>query len=156
MTRFVRLFRYDPIKDPGARIRLEYDPDWGNAILSDEDVHPEQVSNPDARHVTVLDSLDLTTTGMRWLATATAELAAIMERQDAADQAEVDAMRAAEIELPAPALQPDISVETDTLAGVEQGEPEPAPEVPLAEQADIHSAPTLVGQDHRFDHGGAE
>lgn len=95
MTRFVRLHRYDPDRDPTARLRLDYDPDWGVAVLSDEDTHLEQVENPDARHVSATATIDLTPRQMRWLATQTAELADIMEREEAESQAEVDAKRKA-------------------------------------------------------------
>lgn len=91
--RFTRLFRYDPVKDPTARLRLDYDPDFGNAILSDEDVLPEQSDNPDARCLGELTSMQLTTSEVRWLATAASELAALMERGDAEAQAELDARK---------------------------------------------------------------
>lgn len=94
MKRFVRMFRYDPERDPTVRLRLEYNPDHGLANLACERTHLEQVNNPDARHVDVLDDFDLTTREMRWLADAAAELAAIMERNDAEIQAELDAKRA--------------------------------------------------------------
>lgn len=94
MTRFVRLFSYDPIRDPGARLRLDYHPDFGNAVLADENTHPECVGDPDARHIETLESLQLTTAEVRWIATVTAELAEIMERNDVETQAEVDRIRA--------------------------------------------------------------
>lgn len=93
MTRFVRLFRYDPVKDPTARLRLEYDQEWGNAVLADEDTHIEQVDNPDARHVETIASMQLTTRCVRWLATQAEALADEMERCDAETQALVDALR---------------------------------------------------------------
>lgn len=94
MTRFVRLFSYDRVKDPTARLRLEYDPDWGNAVLADENTHPECVDDPDARHLDTLGSMQLTTHEVRWLATVAAELADLMERNDTEAQAEVDQIRA--------------------------------------------------------------
>lgn len=93
MKRFVRLFRYDPEKDPNARLRVDYDPDFGNAVLSDENTHPEQVDNPDANHLEVLESLQLTTKEVKWLAETMAELAAVMEDEDRAAQVEVDRIR---------------------------------------------------------------
>ncbi len=84
--RFVRIFRYDPVKDPTARTRLDYDPDFGNAILSDENVLPEQADNPDPHHVNVLATMQLTTACVRWLATQLTELADLMEK----DLAEAD------------------------------------------------------------------
>ena len=94
MERFVRMFRYDPERDPTVRLRLEYHPDHGLANLACERTHLEQVENPDANHVQTLNDFDLTTREMRWLAGASAELATIMEHQDAAAQAEVDRLRA--------------------------------------------------------------
>lgn len=94
MERFVRMFRYDPVRDPTVRLRLEYDPDHGLANLACERTHLEQVDNPDAHHVQTLDDFDLTTREVRWLANAATELAAIMEHQDAEAQAEVDRIRA--------------------------------------------------------------
>lgn len=91
--RFVRLFRYDPVKDPTARLRLDYEPEYGNAVLSDENVFPEQAENADARCVETLASLQLTTACVRWLATETAALADVMERSDAEIQAWLDARR---------------------------------------------------------------
>ena len=88
--RFVRLFRYDPAKDPTARTRVDYDPDFGNAILSDENVHAEQADNPDARHKEVLASFQLTLPMVRWLAVTMAELVPIMEENQRRDQEEVD------------------------------------------------------------------
>lgn len=96
MSRFVRLFRYDPAKDPTARLRIECDSGWNNAVLSDEDVHAEQAENPDARHIVTRATIDMTTREVRWLATATSELADRMEQRDAEDQAELDARRAKE------------------------------------------------------------
>lgn len=93
MKRFVQMFRYDPIKDPTARIRLDYDPDCGNAVLADENTHLEHVNNPDARHIETLASMQLTTPMVRWLATQTAALAAEMEFHDAEVQAQADALK---------------------------------------------------------------
>lgn len=93
MTRFVRMFRYDPVKDPRARLRIDYHPDFGNAVLSDENVNLKQVDNPDARHVEVLASLQLTAPMVRWIAEAAAELATIMEDNDRQVQAELDIRR---------------------------------------------------------------
>lgn len=90
MTRFVKMFQYDPEKDPRARLRIDYDPDFGNAILSDENVHPEQAENPDPNHTNVLASMQLTTPMVRWIATQAAELAAIMEANDKRIQDELD------------------------------------------------------------------
>lgn len=93
MTRFVRLFSYDRVKDPGARLRFEYEPGFGNAILADENTHPECVDDPDANHIETLESLQLTSRQVRWIATVAAQLADPMERQDAEDQAWVDQQR---------------------------------------------------------------
>lgn len=93
MTRFVKMFEYDTVKDPGARLRIDYDPDFGNAILSDENVHPEQAKNPDANHVNVLASIQMTPACARWIAETMSELAPIMEKQQEEDQAEVDRLR---------------------------------------------------------------
>lgn len=90
MKRFVQMFRYDPVKDPTARIRLDYDPKFGNAVLADENTHLEQIDNPDARHVETLASIQFTTPMMRWLATKATALASIMERADAEAQARAD------------------------------------------------------------------
>lgn len=79
--RFARIYRYDPIKDPRARIRLDYDPDFGNAILSDEDMLVEHVDNPDARCIDVLCSMQLTTECVRWLHRVTGELLLEMEKR---------------------------------------------------------------------------
>lgn len=80
--RSVRLYCYDPVRDPTARLRLEYDSDCGNAILSDEDTLPEQVRNADAHARNVLASLQLTTACVRWLHEATGALLNEMERAD--------------------------------------------------------------------------
>lgn len=95
MSRFVRLFQYDPVKDSTARLRVDYDPDFGNAVLADESTHPEQVDNPDANHVIPMESLQLTTAEVWWLATTMAELAVVMESNDRDAQAEVDRIRMA-------------------------------------------------------------
>lgn len=86
MTRFVRMFRYDPIKEPTARLRLDYDSDDGMARLYDEDVLPEQHDNPDARCNSRLSRATLVTSEVRWLATQFAELAYIMERDEICDE----------------------------------------------------------------------
>lgn len=78
-TRFVRLFRYDPAKDPCARLRLDYDPDFGNAILADENTLPEESNNPDTNRIETLASMQLTTACVRWLHEASGELLAQME-----------------------------------------------------------------------------
>jgi hypothetical protein len=90
VTRFVKIFRYDPEKDPRARIRIDYDPDFGNAILSDENVHVEQAENPDPNHTDVLASMQLTAPMVRWIATQMAELATIMEADVKRIQDELD------------------------------------------------------------------
>jgi hypothetical protein len=90
VTRFVKIFRYDPKKDPRARIRIDYDSDFGNTILSDEDVHPEQADNPDPNHTNVLASMQLTAPMVRWIATQMAELATIMEADVKRIQDELD------------------------------------------------------------------
>lgn len=88
--KYVSLFRYDPERDPTARLRLEYDSDWGNATLSDENTHIEQVENPDALHLDVLASMQLTTAQVKWLHEKTGELARQMADCDAKAQAKVD------------------------------------------------------------------
>lgn len=91
--RFVKTYRYDPVKDPSARLRLDYDPEFGNAIFSDENVHPEQADNPDANHVEAIASMQLTMYQVRWLAEHVPELIARMERADAEANAYVEARR---------------------------------------------------------------
>lgn len=91
--RFVEMFRYDPVKDPSARLRLDYDPDHGNAILADENVHPEQVDNPDVNHVETLATMQLTAPMMRWLATHISKLADKMERDVAKANERLDARK---------------------------------------------------------------
>lgn len=91
MVRFNRMFRYDPVKDPTARLRLSYDEEWGTAILSDENVLPEQADNPDARNIQGIATVDLTTAQVRWLAEVASDLADLMEQRDATAQAELEA-----------------------------------------------------------------
>jgi hypothetical protein len=98
VTRFVKIFRYDPKKDPRARLRIDYDPDFGNAVLSDEDVLPEQAENLDPNHTNVLASMQLTAPMMRWIATQAAELAAIMEADVKRIQDELDREKLNKIE----------------------------------------------------------
>lgn len=92
--RFVRIFRYDPIKDPCARLRLDYEPNFGNAILADENTLPEEVENPDCNRIETLASMQLTTACVRWLHEATGELLARMQENDARLQRELDEERA--------------------------------------------------------------
>jgi hypothetical protein len=89
--RFVRLYAYDRVKDPGVRLRLEHDPVCGCATLACERVLPEQVDNPDARNVVNLGSIDLTTAEVKWLASVGVQLAEMMEAADVAAQASLDA-----------------------------------------------------------------
>lgn len=76
--RFVLMFHPDP-KDPNGRLRLDWDSDFGNAILADENTLPEHVDDPDARHVVTLATMQLTRECVRWLHEATGELLAMMD-----------------------------------------------------------------------------
>ena len=93
MTRFVRLFSYDPVGDPTSRLRLEYDPDDGLAYLCSETVLPEQRDNPDNRRCKKEARHGFITSEVLWLAKELTELGAIMSRADADAQAELDAKR---------------------------------------------------------------
>jgi hypothetical protein len=80
--------------DKGWRLRLSYLD--GNAELAEEQVLPERVMRPDANRIlATLGSVQLTTDEVAWLRDALAELRFVMDRQDAIDQAKVDARRAA-------------------------------------------------------------
>jgi len=61
--------------DPGARIRVEYDPDMSMcAILTEEVVLPERVLRADAQHVEAFGSLCLNRADIEWLAARLGEL----------------------------------------------------------------------------------
>jgi hypothetical protein len=77
MTRFIAIRPHGP-QDVGARLRLDYDPDFGNVIISDENVLPEQMRNPDANNVTTLASMQLTPPDVEWLHVETGNLLAAM------------------------------------------------------------------------------
>jgi hypothetical protein len=78
------MFRYDPIAEPSARLRLVYDRDDGMAVLYEEGVPPEHAHRPDVEHKTRVTRARacLETNEVRWLATQLAELATIMERDE--------------------------------------------------------------------------
>ena len=84
--------------DKGWRLRLSRE-DGESARLVEEQVLPERVMRPDANRVlATLGGMWLTTDEVRWLRDALAELHPIMEKQDADDQARIDARRAARAE----------------------------------------------------------
>lgn len=81
-VRFVRILRPDPSGEPGGRIRVEYDPDHGLAVIADEDVLPERIDDPDARNVSTLANLSLTTEIATWLSDVLRELVPVMQAED--------------------------------------------------------------------------
>lgn len=84
--RFIRI-RVGEASPPGARqprLRLEYDPGWGDAMLSDENVLSEHGLDPDAHHIENIASIPLSHADVDWLLFALSDLAARM----AADEAE--------------------------------------------------------------------
>jgi len=92
VTRFVRLHPHGRDIDPRGRLRLEYDPSHGNAYLVDENVLPEHILNPDARHAKISDDISLRPCEVQWLLEALADLAAHMAPQLVED-AEFDRRR---------------------------------------------------------------
>lgn len=65
--RFVRIYHHEK-GDPGSRLRVDYDPDdTGAFCVSDEDVWPEKVTDPNALHVKTLANVELDRAAARWL-----------------------------------------------------------------------------------------
>ncbi len=82
-------------EDKGWRLRLSRE-DGESAHLVEEQVLPERVMRPDANRILAsLGEMWLTTDEVRWLRDVLAELHPIMEKQDADDQARIDARRTA-------------------------------------------------------------
>lgn len=80
-------------KDKGWRLRLSR-PDGENAMLVEEQVLPERVLRPDANRIlATLGRVNLNTNEARWLRDQLNELIPIMERDDAALQARIDARK---------------------------------------------------------------
>ncbi len=79
MIRFVRILPVGDPEVPGGRLRLDYDPDnTGAVVLADEDVPPEQLANPDARHAVSVGNIDLTGDRIAWLHDQLGELRAAL------------------------------------------------------------------------------
>ncbi len=81
MTRFVAIY-HGPKDDPGARIRLEYDPDDTDAFcVCDENVFPEKTFDPDALNVQQLACINLDDASATWLRDKLIELCALRDRE---------------------------------------------------------------------------
>lgn len=82
MSSFDRLLPHPLGVATGSRLHLSCDnlsnPDFINLI--DEDVLPEQVANPEARHVKWIGHVELTPKSAKWLRDALAELCAEFDR----------------------------------------------------------------------------
>jgi hypothetical protein len=79
-----RIVRIMPLGgcDPGGRLRLELNDGSGLLVLSDENVLPEQVGNPDARRRTSVATIDLTTDMLRWIVESGGDLLREIEGSD--------------------------------------------------------------------------
>lgn len=83
MTRFIRIYHHEK-DDPGSRIRVEYDPDnTGAFCVSDENVVPEKVLDPDVYRVQTLACISLDFTSARWLRDALIELCSALDAEEA-------------------------------------------------------------------------
>ena len=91
IPRFVKLWRSDP-EDDRTRLRLEFPAEAGLKVenlpgayaeLVDERVLPEQLMNPDARHVRVLGRICINRNDMERLHAALGELLAIIPKDPA-------------------------------------------------------------------------
>lgn len=91
--RFVRIWAGPVDRGMASRLRVDFDPDFGDAILADENVLPEKVLDPDARRVDTLASITLSLGQARFLAAALAEMVSEMETAIDRDQAWVDRRR---------------------------------------------------------------
>jgi hypothetical protein len=83
--------------DKGWRLRVTR-MDGENCDIVEEQVLPERALRPDAHRIlATLGAITLTADEVRWLRDQLAELLPIMERQDADDQAKIDARRTRKI-----------------------------------------------------------
>lgn len=71
--RFVRILSRETV-EPGARLLLEYDDD--SCFLSDENVDPDQIDDPDARRADTVAVIHLTFDSLTWLHKSIGELLA--------------------------------------------------------------------------------
>jgi hypothetical protein len=72
--------------DPGGRLRLELDPGSGMLVLSDENVFPEQVDNPDARNRIAVATIDLILDMLRWIVRSGDDLLREIELDDSSEE----------------------------------------------------------------------
>lgn len=74
MSRFIRIY-HSAKDDPGARIRVDYDPDdTGAFVIADENVLPEKTYEPNCFLVQALANINLDDALARWLRDALIEL----------------------------------------------------------------------------------
>lgn len=108
MTRFVRIIPDpDPRADPGSRIRVDYDPDdTGAFCISDENVLPEKLRDPDCYHVRTIANIEMDRTKARAIRDAMVELCNNLDEEDrAAKELDARAVVAAAHGVPLSAVQ---------------------------------------------------
>lgn len=82
MARFTRIY-HNPKDDPGARLRVDYDPDGiGNFVLADENVLPEKTHDPNCTRVQAIANVDLDHDSARWLRDAFVELCKHLDEEE--------------------------------------------------------------------------
>jgi hypothetical protein len=84
MPRFVRIYNQSHV-DPGARLRVDYDPDDTYAfVLADETTLPEHVYNVNARNVKTIANVSLDHNTVRWLRDTLSELLVQLDEEEQA------------------------------------------------------------------------
>lgn len=82
MPRFVRIY-HATNDDPGARVRVDYDPDdTGAFVLADENTLPEHIYNVNANNVKTLANISLDHNLVRWLRDTLSELLVQLDEEE--------------------------------------------------------------------------